>query len=146
MGDDFAKMVKKLQKKIEADEEKTYSQVVIHEYRNPSYFGILPHPDAKGQITGPCRDTMKFTLQIVKEVIKNARFWTDGCGATIASGNMLIKMVIGKPIQDAETLNRQQLLDALDGLPDEHLHCATLAINTLQKSIENYKKGKYVQD
>ncbi|MHA1297612.1 MAG: iron-sulfur cluster assembly scaffold protein [Promethearchaeota archaeon] len=30
--------------------------------------------------------------------------------------------------------------EALKGLPDNHKHCAVLAINTLKKALEKYKK------
>jgi nitrogen fixation NifU-like protein len=140
--DDFVKMVKKLQKKIEYDEEQTYSKVVIKEYRNPINFGVLEHPNAVGIIKGPCSDTMKITLKIENEKIKDARFWTDGCGATLAAGNMLIKMVKGKTLQEANNVNPKQLIDTLEGLSKEHSHCAILAVNTLHKSIENYYKRR----
>lgn len=140
--DNFLKMVKELQKKIESEEEKIYSKVVINEYRNPNYFGILKKPDAVGQIKGPCNDTMKFSLKIEKDKIKDARFWTDGCGATIASGNMLIKLIIGKTLQETKRITKNDLINELEGLPPEHLHCAKLAVNALHKSIENYEINK----
>ena len=76
------------------------------------------------------------------KMIKEARFWTDGCGATIASGNMLTKIILGKNLKEANTVTSKQLISALDGLPKENLHCAVLAVNTLRKSIENYYKRK----
>jgi nitrogen fixation NifU-like protein len=138
VDDDFVKMVKQLQKKIEYDEEQTYSKVVINEYRNPINFGVLEHPDALGIIKGPCGDTMKITLKIVNGKIQDARFWTDGCVATIACGGMLTKIIKGKTLQDANEIPSLQLLEALEGLPIEHHHCAILAINALQKAIKNY--------
>ena len=137
-NNDFEEMVRYLQKKIEYDEEKTYSKIVIQEYRNPTYFGILDQPDAVGQVKGPCGDAMKFSLIINNEIIEKALFWTDGCGATIASGNMLIKMIMKKTLKVAHSVTRKQVLDALGGVPDEHNHCALLAVNTLHKTINNY--------
>jgi nitrogen fixation NifU-like protein len=142
IDDDFVKMIKQLQKKIEYEEEKIYSKIVINEYRNPTYFGVIKNPDAIGKIKGPCGDTVKFSLKIKNEVITDANFWTDGCGATLASGNMLIKIIIGKKIRDANKITAKDLLDALDGLPKENHHCAVLAINTLRKSIKNYQNKK----
>jgi len=140
--DEFLKIIKELQEKIEYDEEKTYSKIVIREYRNPTNFGIIEHSDADGTVKGPCDDTMKITLKIENGIIIEARFWTDGCGATIAAGNMLTKMVIGKTLQEANNVNSKQLLDALDGLPKEHTHCALLAVNTLHKAVEQYQKRR----
>ena len=137
--DDFVNMVKELQRKIEHEEEETYSKVVISEYRNPTNFGALEKPDAVGMIKGPCGDTMKITLKIVEDTIQDARFWTDGCGATLAAGNMITKMAKGKTLQEANNVNSNQILDALDGLPKEHTHCALLAVNTLHDAINNYE-------
>lgn len=144
IDDDFVKMVKQLQKKIEYDEEKIYSKVVVNQYRNPTHFGILDDPDIIGKVKGPCGDTMKVSLKIVNEVIKDACFWTDGCGATIASGNMLINMIKGKTLSEANDVTSEQLINALDGLPKEHLHCALLAVSTLHKSIKNFNNRKKV--
>jgi len=140
IDDDFVKMVKELQKKIEYEEEATYSQTVIQEYRNPTNFGVLDHPDVTGKVTGPCNDMMKITLRVKHGIISDACFWTDGCGATIACGNMLMKMIKGKTIRNAAEITSEKLTDVLGGLPEEHLHCAKLAVDTLQKAIENYHK------
>jgi len=138
MDDNFVKFLEELQKKIENEEEQVYSKVVIREYRNPINFGDIENPDAVGMIKGPCGDTMKIYLDIKNDVIKKARFWTDGCGASIACGNMLTKMITGKTIQEASIIKNDQLLKALEGLPDEHQHCTILAVNTLQRAIKNY--------
>lgn len=138
--DDFEKLIEELQRKIEYGKEDTYSEIVIREYRNPSNFGVLDDPDAVGEIKGPCGDTMKITLKIEKGKIKNAYFWTDGCGATIACGSMLTKMIKGGNLEEVINISSSKLMKALEGLPSEHHHCSVLAINTLQKAIKNYNK------
>lgn len=134
--DGFVKMVEDLQKKIEYEEEAMYSQTVIREYRNPSNFGMIENPDALGEVKGPCGDTMKISLRIEDRKIKDACFWTDGCGATIACGSMLTKMIKGKTIEEASDITSEKLTSALEGLPKEHMHCSKLAVNTLRKTIK----------
>ena len=58
----------------------------------------------------------------------------------MATGSMLTAMAKGKSIEDALMIDEKTLLDALDGLPDENLHCATLGVHTLRKAIEDYMK------
>jgi len=140
--DELEKTIKELQKKIDDDEEQTYSKVVIREYRNPINFGILEHPDTVGVIKGPCGDTMKITLKIHNGKIQDARFWTDGCGATLACGNMLMKMIKIKSLLEAMSISQEDLLKALDGLPENHSHCAKLSLNTLHKAIIMYLERK----
>jgi nitrogen fixation NifU-like protein len=142
-NDDFVKLLEKLQQKIEYEEEKTFSKIVIREYRNPSNFGVLEKPDAFGEIKGPCGDTMKITLRIKNEIIINAHFWTDGCGPTIACGSMLTKIIKDKTLKEANTISSSQLLEILEGLPKEHHHCTILTIETLQKAIKNHNQKNY---
>jgi len=140
--DELEKTIKELQEKIEQDEEKTYSKIVIKEYRNPTNFGILEHPDADGTIKGPCGDTMKITIKIKNGKIKDARFWTDGCGATIACGNMLTKMIKRKKPSEALEISQDDLIKKLNGLPKEHSHCAKLTLITLNKALEKHIERK----
>jgi nitrogen fixation NifU-like protein len=137
--EDFERFLEALQKKIEYEDEQYYSKIVIYEYKNPSNFGIINNPDAVGMIRGPCGDTMKIGLKLKDQRIIKVRFWTDGCGATIACGSMLTKIIKGKSLKEANEVSSPQLLKALDGLPKEHNHCTVLAINTLKKAINDYK-------
>ncbi len=139
IDNDFEKLLEELQQKIENEEEATYSKVVIQEYRNPSNFGVIENPDAVGMVKGSCNDTMKITLRIEKEAIKDVLFWTDGCGATVACGSMLTKTIKGKSIEDAAAFTDEKLTDMLGGLPKEHLHCSKLAVDALQKAILQYR-------
>jgi nitrogen fixation NifU-like protein len=134
---DFEKMVEEIQSKIELDEETDFSKKVIDEYRNPSNFGVIENPDALGKIKGPCGDTIKIMLKVENSRIYNVRFLTDGCGTSIACGSMLTKMIQGKTIDEVSTVTSEKLNNALDGLPENHVHCAVLAVNTLHKAIEN---------
>jgi nitrogen fixation NifU-like protein len=136
-NDGFVKFLETLQHKIEYEEEQYYSKTVIYEYRNPSNFGVFNKPDLIGDIKGPCGDTMNIGLKLKNRKIIDARFWTDGCGATIACGSMLTKMIIGKTIKEASRITRNNLTKALNGLPEEHLHCSKLAVKTLQKAIKS---------
>jgi len=139
---DFQDMVKDLQRKIDRDEEETYSKKVIKEYRNPINFGFIENPDATGQVKGPCNDTMRIDLRIKDNIVHKACFWTDGCGASIACGNMLTSMIKGKNIEELDSISNEQLLDALDGLPKEHQHCAKLAVDTFQSALKHFKKKR----
>ena len=136
----FEDLMRKIQKKINQDEEKIYSKTVIDEYKNPSNFGILKKPDAHAQIKGPCGDTMKFELKVKDDKISDIRFWTDGCGATIACGSMLTKLIKGKNINFANNFSSSKLVNALGGLPPENHHCSVLAIDTLHLCIKNLNK------
>jgi nitrogen fixation NifU-like protein len=48
-------------------------------------------------------------------------------------------MVTGLSLQEAERITPQDLLRALDGLPPNHVHCASLAVGTLRDALADYR-------
>jgi hypothetical protein len=80
---------------------------------------------------------MEIFLRVNRACIEKATFLTDGCSPTVACGSTLTQMVQGKSLAEATGFKTADLIIALDGLPPEHIHCATLAVNTLQQAIAN---------
>lgn len=134
---DFDRWVAALQEAIREREEALYSAKVLAEARQPHNMAVTGYADAYGLVFGPCGDTMEFFLQFDGQQIKRATFVTDGCGPTVACGSMLTRMVEGKTLDEAAAIEAAELILALDGLPPEHIHCATLAVNTLHEAIGN---------
>ena len=135
--DDFARM---LQEQINKQQEATFSKKVIKEYNNPQNIGRLKDPDAEAVVTGPCGDTMEIYLHIENGRVNEASFMTDGCGPSIACGSMFTRMICGRSLDDLENITEDDILKALDGLPDDHRHCATLILNTYKQAYKNYRE------
>ena len=72
----------------------------------------------------------------------DAFFWTDGCGPSIASGSMTTELTKGKSVSQAMKITQQDVLDALGGLPEDSVHCALLAANTLKEAVKDYLVSK----
>jgi nitrogen fixation NifU-like protein len=134
-NDRWDRLVADLQREIEGKERALYSAKVLEQVRNPQHLGRMEAPDAQAVLTGWCGDTMEIYLRLNGSTIQEATFMTDGCGPSVASGNMLATMVQGMALDEADRINPQDLLLALDGLPEDSAHCATLAVNTLRKAI-----------
>ena len=81
---------------------------------------------------------MQIWLRVRNGTISDATFWTDGCGTTIATGSMITELAKGRSIEEAQRISSSVVLNALGGLPEESLHCATLAAETLKVAIRNY--------
>lgn len=118
-----------------------FSDIVIRLLQNKDNMGTFDHPDAQGYYLGRCGDRMQVELQIVNQRILGARFLADGCGATLACGSMITKMACSKTIKDAEKITPEELISALDGLPQDHLHCAELAVMTLREAVIDAIEG-----
>ncbi len=129
---------KELEEMVMADMRRVYSEKVIDYFLNPRNLGEMQSADGFGRVTGPCGDTMQIYLRVKDGKISDAKFITDGCGTSIACGGMVVEMVKGKSLAEAQQTTQDDILNALDGLPEESLHCALLAANTLRAAIKDY--------
>jgi nitrogen fixation NifU-like protein len=128
----------KLEEYVMADMRSTYTETVIDHAMNPRNVGSIQDAEGFASITGPCGDTMEIWLKVGHNAIKDATFWTDGCGTSIAAGSMVTELAKGKTISSALKITQQDVLDVLGGLPEESTHCALLAANTLKEAIKDY--------
>jgi nitrogen fixation NifU-like protein len=138
MAQEFDDPFKELEQSITEDMREVYSEKTIDHFLNPRNLGEIPAPDGFGRVTGPCGDTMEIYLKVGDGRVINASFWTDGCGTTIASGSMVTELAKEKSILEARKITQDDVLDALGGLPEDSLHCALLAANTLKEAIKDY--------
>jgi nitrogen fixation NifU-like protein len=134
---DFDRVVAELQRAIIEQERALYSAKVIEEAHNPTNMGRMAEPDAYGIVHGWCGDTMEIYLRLDEESIGEATFVTDGCGPSVACGSMLTRMVQGMSLEEASGIRPEDLIVALDGLPEDSVHCAELAVKTLWEAIAN---------
>ena len=117
---------------------KAYSATVIDHAMNPRNVGNMEAADGYASVTGPCNDTMDIWLNVKDDTIVKATFMTDGCGTTIAAGSMITELAKGKSVSQALRTSREDVLVALDGLPEESEHCALLAANTLKAAAKDH--------
>ncbi len=118
-----------------------FSDTVIYLVRSKVNVGVLENPDAQGNFLGSCGDRMQIHLKLINDRILDAKFLADGCGATLACGTMITKMASSKTLEEAGRITSKELIEALDGLPDDHLHCAELAVMTLREAIIDAVEG-----
>ena len=106
--------------------------------RTPVNVGRLNDPTGAAWIKGLCGDTMEIYLVIEGDLIREALFHTDGCAATHACGSLVTETAKGKTVDAALDISPKQIIDGLAGLPEDHRHCAILAVSTLHKAIADY--------
>lgn len=134
------RMVAEVQRQITEQEEALYSARVLAEARHPRNLGAMLEPDAHAAVRGPCGDRMEIFLRLNGSRIQLAAFMTDGCAPTVACGSMLTTMVQGMTLEQAVAIEGGDLIIALDSLPADHVHCATLAVNTLRQAIAHRRQ------
>ena len=117
---------------------KLYSQTVIDHAMNPRNVGTTEAVDGYVSVTGPCGDTMDIWLKVKDDTVVKSTFMTDGCGTTIAAGSMVTELAKDNSISQALRTSQEDVLSALEGLPEESKHCALLAANTLRAAAKDY--------
>jgi nitrogen fixation NifU-like protein len=142
MSDNYDKAIEELQASIIEEARITYSEKVIQSWLNPRYMGELESPEGYGKVKGSCGDTVEILLRIKNGLIVDARFSTDGCGTTIAASNMACELAIGKSPKEVLRISQEVILEELGGLPEESVHCALLASDTLKKALTDYMSSK----
>ncbi|MDD7458072.1 MAG: Fe-S cluster assembly scaffold protein NifU [Clostridia bacterium] len=127
-----------------------YNDKVMDNFKNPRNVGVIENADGESKVGSPeCGDIMQIFLKINDdEVIEDAKFQTFGCAAAVASSSMATQMLIGKTIKEALKLTNRQVVEELEGLPPQKIHCSVLAEDAIHAAVRDYleKKGKDIKD
>ena len=133
--DDF---IDNLQEQILEETKKIYGEEVFSRWQSPRFMGKMPTASSVGQVTGRCGDSMEIYLRIRNDHIEEINFFTDGCGSSVACGSMAAELASGKGVDEAAQIGGDTILQALEGLPEEEVHCANLAAETLQVALHEW--------
>ena len=120
-----------------------YSEKVLEHFKNPRNVGELENPDGEGTVGNPvCGDMMTIYIKVEDDRINDIKFKTFGCGAAIATTSMTTELAKGKTLDEALTITREQVAEALGGLPPVKMHCSNLAADALHDAVKDYRKKK----
>lgn len=109
-----------------------YSPQLLDHFQNPRNAGEVSSPDASVQLENPaCGDILKLTARIAEGRITEIRFLAKGCVPAMACGSLLTELVQGKTIAEARQLRREDLIQAIGGLPEASNHAGHLAMDAL---------------
>jgi nitrogen fixation NifU-like protein len=113
-----------------------YSAQVLDHFQNSRNPGEVANPDATAQVENPaCGDVLKLTLRITNGRIAEIRFLAKGCVPAIACGSALTELLLGRTLEEACALKREELVAAVGGLPEASTHASHLAMDTLAAAL-----------
>ncbi len=113
-----------------------YSAQVLDHFQNPRNAGDIADADATAEIENPaCGDVLRLSLKISADRITAARFKAKGCVATIACGSALTDLVVGKTLNEARKLCREDVIAIVGSLPQGSTHAAQLALDALMAAM-----------
>lgn len=102
----------------------------------------LHNADGHGKKTGDCGDTVAFYLMVDKDRIESATYALDGCLNTNACANTIISMIEGRPVDHAWEVTPEAVAAHLETLPEDHFHCAELAVGALYLALADVREKK----
>jgi nitrogen fixation NifU-like protein len=119
-----------------------YSDKVLDHYENPKNVGTLDQSKSNvgtGLVGAPeCGDVMRLQIEVVDNIIVDAKFKTFGCGSAIASSSVATEWLKGKSLDEAMTIDNMDLVEELN-LPPVKIHCSVLAEDAIKSAINDYR-------
>ena len=120
-----------------------YSDKVIEHYENPRNVGSLDKDDPNvgtGLVGAPaCGDVMRLQIKVDDyDRILDAKFKTFGCGSAIASSSLATEWLIGKNLNQAQTISNMQIAEELN-LPPVKIHCSVLTEDAIKSAIADFR-------
>lgn len=117
-----------------------YSAKVLDHFHNPRNIGSIEDANVVVQAGDPtCGDALVFFIRIEDEIVHDIKFLIKGCGAAIATSSIATELVMGKTLDEVLTLDDHKIAAALDGLPEEKMHCSNMAASALHAAVQQYR-------
>lgn len=117
-----------------------YNPTIMEHFENPRNVGEIADADSIGQAGNPeTGDVMKIYLKIENGVITQARHKTFGNAVAIAASSMASEMIAGKTLEEASSITRESVSDALDGIPPDKMTCSNMAPDAIHDAIARYR-------
>jgi nitrogen fixation protein NifU and related proteins len=118
-----------------------YSPTLLDYFENPRNAGVVAAPDASVQLENPaCGDILELTMKIAGGRIAEIRFRAKGCVPAMACASLITQLAQGKTTEEAGQLRREDLVEAIGGLPEASGHASHLAIDALQAALKKCQK------
>ena len=121
-----------------------YTEKVLDHFEHPRNMGEVKDANGVGTVgNAKCGDIMQMFLKVNDDgIIEDVGFKTFGCGAAIATSSMATEMIKGKSVDEALALSNSAVVEALEGLPPQKIHCSVLAEEAVKSAVEDYRKRK----
>ncbi len=119
-----------------------------------THMGEIKDPDGMGEHGSiACGDALQFTFRVrqdpsdpLKDIITEARYLTFGCTSAIAASEALCFLIEEGGITpiDALKITNQDIVDFLEGLPEQKIHCSVMGAEALLAAVFDWAKKRGV--
>jgi nitrogen fixation NifU-like protein len=120
-----------------------YSPQLLDHFQNPRNAGEVLNPDATVQIENPaCGDVLKLSIRIADGLVAEIRFLAKGCVPAMACASLLTELLLGRTVEDARNLRREELVFRIGGLPEASVHASHLALDAWTALLKQLKTSR----
>jgi nitrogen fixation NifU-like protein len=107
---------------------------------NPRNIGVIEDANVVVKAGDPgCGDGLLIFLKIENERIADYKYKIFGCGAAIATSSIASEMAMGRTLEEVLKITPEGIAAALDGLPQDKMHCSNLAADALHAAVKYYR-------
>lgn len=118
-----------------------YNDTIMEHFQNPRNVGEIDDADAVGQAGNAATgDVMRIYLKITDGRITACRHKTFGNAVAIAVSSMASLMIEGKTLAEAEEISKEDVSEALDGIPPDKMTCSNMAPDAIKAAVADYRK------
>lgn len=118
----------------------SFTDKVIDHFMSPRNCGNMTNADGVGSFGDPgCGDYLTIQIKVKDNCIEDIKFLVFGCTAAVASSSVTTVLAKGKTLEEAMGITDKDIAEALDGLPEQKMHCSVLGASALKNAIEDYK-------
>ncbi len=123
------------------DEAVHYSDTVLEHFERPRNAGEMLDASVDYFVTNPISgDSIRLFLRIEDDAVSRASFLTTGGPASIATASVATELVTGKTLDEATAITRQQLVEAVGGLPASKIQCSVIAAAAIRNAIAKWRR------
>ncbi len=111
-----------------------YHEAILDHYKNPRHWGALPNPDIDHEESNPlCGDHLRLTMKVEDGKIADIGWEGAGCAISQAAASMLGEILVGKTLEEAQAISKEDILDLLGiELGPVRLKCALLSLKVMK--------------
>lgn len=129
----------------QTSEAEAVSDRFLRRIESPEGVGVLPEPDGRSEAVGSCGDAVGVHIAVEDDRITEVRVQPNGCLFTLACASAAASLTKGRSLTEALELTPEEIAEELGGLPEDHLHCARLAVNAVAEAAADYYQSLAAQ-
>ena len=111
-----------------------YHEDILDHNSNPRHWGVVSPADIDHEEHNPlCGDRLRLTMKVEDNKIVDIGWDGDGCAISRASASMLGEMLVGKTLEEARAIRKEDILERLGiELGPVRLKCALLSLKVMK--------------